>query len=79
MKKTLLTILASLALTGAYAQVENANRLILHTKEGKTVVYNLSEMDYMDFDCVEDVTLALTLNESTLSSEAFTVNVVPGA
>lgn len=79
MKKTLLTIIAALSMTGAFAQVDNANRLILHTKEGKTVVYNLSEMDYMDFDCVEDVTLSMTLVGSSLAADAFTVNVIPGA
>lgn len=79
MKKIFTALLAIFVTVTAFGQVENANRLILHSKSGETVVYNLEEMDYMDFDVVGEVGVTLALSEGSVTDAGFTVSAVPTA
>lgn len=76
--KFLTTILSSILIAGsmtAYAQ--QANRLVLHSKTGETIVYNLEDMDYMDFLASGDYTVGMTLDESSLTVDGFSVTFTP--
>lgn len=67
------------AIISASAQVENANRLILHSTSGETTVLNLSELEYMDFGRVDNVSVQLQVKPGTLTQSAFTVVMTPSA
>lgn len=77
MKKIFTLLMAFVAAVTVSAQVDNADRLILHTKSGETVVYNLEEMDYMDFDHVGAVGVTLAVKEGSVTDGGFTVIAVP--
>lgn len=53
-KEFLATIILSTISLSSFAQVENANRMILHYKNGETQTFNLENLDYMEFDREED-------------------------
>lgn len=79
MKKHILALtLAAMSLT-AGAAVENPNRLIIHTTTGETKVLILSDVDYLDFDEVSDVNVALAVKEGTLASDSFVITATPGS
>lgn len=67
------------AAAGVMAQDAEADRLILHFKDGSTKVFNLKDADYIDFDAVGAFGAAASLKEGSLSADAFTVMVVPDA
>lgn len=79
MKKIITTLLAIFVTITAFGQADNADRLILHTKDGQTIVYNLAEMDFMDFDFVGEVSVELSLKEGTVTEGGFTISAVPAS
>lgn len=78
-KKLLAGLLMFGAAAGVMAQDAEADRLILHFKDGSTKVFNLKDADYIDFDAVGAFGAAASLKEGSLSADAFTVMVVPDA
>ncbi len=79
MKKLLYTIALLLVTLGMQAQTENANRMILHDKEGKTTVFDLTKVDFMEFDEVGAVELTLAVKEGSVTVDGFTVTLEQGA
>lgn len=54
MKRNILTTIAiSLTVAAGIASTETANRMTLHFKSGETQVFNLEELDHMEFDHVD--------------------------
>lgn len=77
MKKLLLLLIAVLSAAGVYAQVEDANRVVLHSKDGKTTVYNFADLDYMEFDKIGEVSVELSLVEGSVTETSLSVKAVP--
>lgn len=79
MKKYILALTVAAAALGASASVDHPNRLIVHTTSGQTTVLALGEVDYVDFDEVSDLTVALSVKEGALGQTSFTIVAEPGA
>ncbi len=79
MKKLLL--LSSLILTcaSAFAQVEDANRVIIHAKDGTTHAFNFADLDYLNFDKVGDISLTAAVVSGSVSDTCVEILVTPSA
>ncbi len=80
MKHTILFLLL-LCVTGlsAPAQVVDANRVVLHGKDGSVKAFTFEGLDYMDFDKVGEVSVTATVVADAATDHSITVNVVPSA
>lgn len=75
MRKSILLASAMLCAAQAFAQVEDANRVILHAKDGTVHAFTFDQLDYMDFDKVGEISLTATLVEGSATDTGFSISV----
>lgn len=79
MKKLILLASLLLSFSPAYSQTEEANRVVLHGKDGKIHAFTFESIEYMDFDNVGEVSLAASVVDGSVKDTSFSISVSPSA
>jgi len=79
MKKFILFILLFVSCLCVSAQVEDANRVVLHGKDGSVRAFTFESLDYMDFDKVGDVSLTATVVDGSVTDTGVSFDIATSA